>query len=152
VNGPNSYTTLADARLVSSFRKLSSQDEDSSLYFSSSSGSSEKKTTTPGSAGRAPSVPDTSPLLNQYKLNSPATRLGKLQRKKRSSWRETPEEIYQRAALYIYYDGSMRLLLILDPEHESDSGLINSLVSSFIIIICCFISCNGIGIVGFEFY
>ena len=128
VNGSKTYTTILDSshsRLLNSFRKLSSRDE-SSLYSSSSS--SEKVIHSGGMSGGMGSLgPKVPPPLMHPKMNP--RKLGKLHRKKRSAWKESVEEVYERAALYIYYDGSMRLLLILDPEYESDSSLISSLVS-----------------------
>ncbi len=118
-DGPNS-------RLFNSFRKLSGQDE-SSLYSSSSS-SDRVGVGGAGSASDLAPPPIGSPIPPPQPFN-PKPRLGKLERKKRSAWKETKEEVCQRAALYIYYDGSMRLLLLLDPESESDPGLIRSLVS-----------------------
>lgn len=37
----------------------------------------------------------------------------------------------QEVALYIYYDGSMRLLLLLNPQVETNEDLIESLVSFY---------------------
>jgi hypothetical protein len=116
-------------RYLNTFRKLSSRDDGESSTYSSSDKESSLSRSGPKFSPKSsiPEIPSVSSETRKTSNESRFSRSGTKNMNSLSGDKIESEEIYQRASVFMYCFGAMRLLIVLDPSYEDNSELINAL-------------------------